>query len=57
MDENKNSDRKITMTHTQTTCINSIALHAGEKEARLAEVGAHASVFEKSATVLKQKND
>ena len=29
MDENKNSHRKITMTHTQTTFKNRIALHAG----------------------------
>ena len=43
------------MTHTQTTCLNCIALHAGKKVARLAEVGAQASVFGKSATELKQK--
>ena len=29
--ENKNSHRKITMTHTQTTSPNCIALHAGKK--------------------------
>ena len=52
MDENKNSHRKITITHTQTTCINSIA---GKKGAHPAEVGALASVFEKSATELKQQ--
>ena len=46
MDENKNSHRKITMTHTQTTCINRIALRAAKKGARLAEVGALASVLE-----------
>ena len=54
-DENKNSHRKITMTHTQTTYINHITLHAGKKGARPAEVGALASVFEKSATELKQQ--
>ena len=43
------------MTHTQTTYINRIALRAGKKGARPAEVGALASVFEKSATVLNQK--
>ena len=42
------------MTHTQTTYTNRIALHAGKKRARPAEVGALASVFEKSATELKQ---
>ena len=55
MDENKNSHRKITMTHSQTTYINRIALRAGKKWARSAEVGALASVFEKSATELKQE--
>ena len=55
MDENKNSHRKITMTHTQTTCINRITLRAGKKGACTAEVGALASVFEKSATELKQQ--
>ena len=43
------------MTHTQTTYINRIALRVGKKGARPAEVGALASVFEKSATELKQK--
>ena len=43
------------MTHTQTTYISHIALRAGKKGARPAEVGALASVFEKSATELKQK--
>ena len=43
------------MTHTQTTYINRIALRAGKKGARPAAVGALASVFEKSATELKQK--
>ena len=47
IDENENSHWKITMTHTQTTCPNCIALPA--------EVGALASVFEKSATELKQQ--
>ena len=51
IDKNKNSHRKITMTHTQTTCINCIALRTGKKGARPAEVGA----LEKSATELKQK--
>ena len=55
IEENKNSHRKITMTRTQTTCINRIALCAGKKGARPAKVGALASVFEKSATELKQK--
>ena len=52
---NKNSHRKITMIHTQTTCINRIALRADKKGVRRAEVGALASVFEKSATELKQQ--
>ena len=43
------------MTHTQTTFTNRIALRVGKKGARPAEVGALASVFEKSATELKQK--
>ena len=43
------------MTHTQTTYINRIALRAGKKGACPAEVGALASLFEKSATELKQK--
>ena len=55
IDENKNSHRKITMTHTQTSYINRIALRAGKKGARFAEVGALAPVFEKSATELKQQ--
>ena len=55
MDENKNSHRKITMTHTQTTYINVIALRAGKKGARPADVGALALMFEKSAKKLKQQ--
>ena len=55
MDENKNSHRRITTTHTQTTCINRIALRAGKNGAHPAEVGALASVFEKSATEFKQQ--
>ena len=43
------------MTRTQTIYINRIALRAGKKVARPAEVGARASVFEKSATDLKQQ--
>ena len=43
------------MTHTQTTYINRIALRAGKKGASPAEVGALTSVFEKSATEIKQK--
>ena len=43
------------MTHTQTTYINCIALRAGKKGARPAEVGALASMFKKSATELKLK--
>ena len=42
------------MTNTQTTYTNRIALRAGKKGVRPAEVGALASVFEKSATELKQ---
>ena len=42
------------MTRTQTTYINRIALRADKKGACPAEVGALASVFEKSATELKQ---
>ena len=45
----------ITMTHTQATYINRFALRAGKKKLRPAEVGALASVFEKSATLLKQQ--
>ena len=55
MDENKNSHRKITMTYKQTTYINSTALSAGKTGARPAEVGALTSIFEKSATELKQQ--
>ena len=51
----KNSHRKITMTHTQTTYIKRIALRVVKKGARPAEVGALASVFEKSATELTTK--
>ena len=54
IDENKNSHRKITTTHTETIYINRIALLKGKNWARLAEVGALASVFEKSATELRQ---
>ena len=43
------------MTHTQTTYINRIALRASKKGARPAEFGALASVFEKSASELKQQ--
>ena len=43
------------MTHAQTTYINRIALRTGKKGVRPAEVGALASVFEKSATELKLK--
>ena len=43
------------MTHTQTTYTKCIALLVGKKGARPAEVGALASVFEKSATELKQQ--
>ena len=43
------------MTHTQTKYINHIALRAGKKGARSADVGALASVFEKSAPELKQQ--
>ena len=43
------------MTHTQTTYINRITLDAGKKGARPAEVGALASVFEKSVRECKQQ--
>ena len=55
MNENKNSHRKITMTHTQTTYPNRITLRTGKKGACPVEVGALASVFKKSATELKLK--
>ena len=55
LDENKNSHRKIAMTHTQTTCPNRIALCTGKKGVRPAELGALAWMIEKSATELKQK--
>ena len=55
IDENKNSHRKITMTYTQTTYINRIALCIGKKGARPAEVRPLASVFKKSTTELKQQ--
>ena len=42
------------MTHTQTTYIDRIAPLAGKNGARPAEIGALASVFEKSATELKR---
>ena len=42
------------MTHTQTTFTNRIALRAGKKGIRPAEVGALDSVFEKSASELKR---
>ena len=57
IDENKNSHQKITMTHTQTTCPNHIALPASKKGGRPAEFGALASVFEKSATEPKVKQN
>ena len=43
------------MTNTQTTGLLGIALQAGKKEARPAEVGTLASVFEKSASEVKIK--
>ena len=55
LDENKNCHWKITTAHTLTTCRNRIGLCAGKKRARPTEVGALASVFEKSATELKQQ--
>ena len=55
IEENKNSHRKITMTHTQTTCPLRIAHRAGKKRACLAKVGTLAPVFEKSDTELKHK--
>ena len=55
IDKNKNSHRKITMTHTLTTCQTASLFVWVKKEARPAEIGALASVFKKSATVLKLK--
>ena len=55
IEENKNSHWKITMTHTPTTNTNHIALRMGKKGGHPAEVRALASVFEKSATELKQQ--
>ena len=55
IDENENSPRKITITQTQATYINRIALCAGKKGAHPAEVEALASVFKKSATELKHQ--
>ena len=56
IDENKIQPMKeITLTQTQTTCPNLIALRAGKNGARPAEVGALAPMFENSATELKQK--
>ena len=56
VNENKNSHRKIIMTNTQTTCPNRITLRAGKKKGAIpAEVLALVSVFENSATELKQK--
>ena len=55
VDENKNSHQNITITHTQTTCQNCIALHIVKKGVCPTEVGVLASVFENSATELKQK--
>ena len=51
----KRAIRKITMTYNQTTCAKRIDLRAVKKGAHPAEVGALASVFEKSATELKEK--
>ena len=55
IDENKNSHRKVTMTHTQTTCPNRIALRAGKKGVCPTEAGALIPVFKKSAIELKLK--
>ena len=60
IDENKTISHtpttlRITMTHTQTTCPNRIALHVGKKGAHPFGVGALASVLEKSATERKQQ--
>ena len=51
----KHGNRKITMTHTQTTCPNRIAPHAGKKGAHPAEVRTLAPVLKKSVTELKLK--
>ena len=53
--ENKNTAIERLPWHTQTTCPNHIALHAGKKQPRLTEVGALARVFETPATKLKIK--
>ena len=58
MDENKNSHREITMTNTQATCKNRIALRAGKKGAHPAEVGALAcdrKISYKQQKLLKYK--
>ena len=49
------SHRKITMTLTQTTCLDHITLCVGKKEVHSAEAGALAPMFEKSATKLAHK--
>ena len=51
----KQSYEKITMAHTQTICPNCTAHRTSKKATHPAEVGALASVFEKSATELKKK--
>ena len=45
------------MTHTQTTYINRIALRAGKKGVRPAEVGALAPVFEKLANNVSEETE
>ena len=57
IDENKNSHRKIALTYTQITCPNNIALRASQKRVRPAEVNVLISVFEKSATEFKLKQE
>ena len=51
----KYGHRNITMTLTQTMCLNHMALHTGKKRAYYAKVGALAPVLKKSATELKHK--
>ena len=55
INKNKNSHRKITVTHTQNAYINRITLRAGKKDAHPAEVRALAAMIEKSVTELIQQ--
>ena len=55
LEDYKNNHRKITMTHTQAPCPNRVSLRADKNGVPPTEVGALASVFEKSATEFRQK--